>query len=335
MDYLPPSPPPSVAPLSSRSSHPSSRLERPRSRLRSKLDVFSRRRLDNSALEPNQDRSGSVISKPRKRFRKKVSSIFADNTELKKRVERLFLDVGTEELLTMAAAPVQPWKGTPREDTCTLQVSKEALDMLGTISSSKEAAESRKRMQDHPQFLANAAKIWGEDGVPRVRRHISESKPISFQAFVNVLELTEEKENSPPPTEAKDNIGNVIVPPKRLSAQWFVEYGRKNAVKQRKPINRFGLPAILRKNARRNERGYRIDGRPRSYTVQAMRRTRKAGQLRVTPRSNDAFQMLVEVATEQNAGEKRKRSLGHLLEYADDRNDTLPKNMKKKKLRSN
>ncbi|CAN8072730.1 unnamed protein product [Agarophyton chilense] len=326
MDYLPPSPVPPIPPSSS-TPRPSSKVGRPLLNISSKPEVLNRRRTD---IGPS-DRLGSGIQKPRKRFRKKVSSIFADNTDLKKRVEKLFLDVSTEELLELAAAPVQPSQCTSRTETCTLEVSKEALEMLNNLSSSKEAAESKMRMHNHPQLLENAVRIWNVDGVHKVRKHIADNSPISFPSFVRVFGLGEGKENTPLPTEEKHNNGNLIVPPKRLSHKWFKEYESKNYGKPRNPLNRIGIPAILRKNARRNERGYRIDGTPRSCVTHAVRRTKKPVQRRVPPRTTDAFQMLVEVATEQNA---RKRGMGRLLEYGEEGSDMLRKSHKRRKTRS-
>ncbi|PXF46550.1 hypothetical protein BWQ96_03678 [Gracilariopsis chorda] len=300
-----------------------------RSHLPSALEIYSRRRVDRTTSVQTEDRSGSAISKPRKRFRKKVSSIFANNTELKKRVEKLFIDISHEELLALAAAPVQPRRFAAKPDTCPLKLPDKALKMLETIANSDEAAAARRRMKNHEGFKVNASKVWGMEKVEEVRKRISSCSPISVQSFEKVFDLAGGKENSLE-TSTENGSRRNVEPPKRLSVKWFEEDARINGLKSEKPLDRIGIPAVLRKHARRNERGYRIDGRPRAPGGRALKRTRTTTQRRVTPRSADAFQMLVQVATQQNCSEKARL----MYEYPDEKGDEIVRSLKKRKLRS-
>lgn len=300
-----------------------------RSHLPSALEIYSSRRVNRSMPAETGDRKASVITKPRKRFRKKVSSIFANNTDLKRRVEKLFIDISHEELLALAAAPVQPRRVVGRPDRCPVKIPDKALQMLETIANSEEAAAARRRMRNHEGFRLNASKVWGAEKVEEVRKCIASCTPINAHSFEKVFDLAEGKENVLAADAESDNRRRIKAP-KRLSVKWFEEDARVNGTKAEKPLGRVGVPAVLRKHARRNERGYRVDGRPSAQGARGLKRHKPMEQGPITPGSADAFQMLVQVATQQNCSEKARL----MYEYPDEKGDDIVRSLKKRKLPS-
>lgn len=206
------------------------------------------------------------ISKPRKRFRKKVNGLFGDQTELKKRMSKLIRDsdaLNTEEgSRGLEAGP----NDCENSSGALLPAAKSIIAHLEatgqSIKSGSEANEESARMSDSFDFVKlteTACKVVGSpERLAVLRRTMGTLSPRRNDRFIEELKLGK---SSPAPRNPEQDCNGLIAPPPRpivvsdVLRRDIEKLGAANLSPV--SVDRTGAPAVLRCRARRLDRGYR------------------------------------------------------------------------------
>ncbi len=182
---------------------------------------------------------------PRKRFRKKVTGLFGEQTDLQKRMQKLLRPL-TEDILLKKQ---QPYSDT--SPNVELEQVKVSADTLGLAKQVVDELDKRTEQRPKPaadvvvssmstRALASIAK-W-----KKFSNRIGRMSPRSNELFLNEVEVctpctrdTKDKDRFDPPTlPSLDKSSS----PRTITND---------------SGSRMGTPAMLRRKVRRNERGYR------------------------------------------------------------------------------
>ena len=232
------------------------------------------------------------LPRPRKRYRKKVSGLFAEHKELKKRMSKLLLPVDINKLLDAPLSFDRPKPPKPPPPKPLIEPPKEVIEML-TANAPKLPADAF----DFPEYEAIAERIWGPEKYQSLRKLVGNMCPESNHSFLEHLSIAIPE--SPPPASIIDT------PPDRPDVTGCVAVEKCPV-----SVGRTAVPAKLRRNTKRSEKGYRWED-VRRDRLKAARTIKKKTSVKATNLGNiisDPFRMLVEAATtHQENGMREKR----------------------------
>lgn len=220
-------------------------------------------------------------AKRRRRFRKKVTGLFGDQTDLKRRMDKLIRDVDAHDLLDNAALvnnPIlSPMVPTPQSSTphtlpaaasiiARLNMVQEARTGLTKLSSrqAKDTGSNRKLSPnasfDAPELTRIAHDVLGSpERLATVRGTMGSLDRRNNERFLEELEIR----GQPGPLSLDAVMAAQAPPPPELpmvSAYKDQDQDFSDGeMMDMSPISneRAAAPAVLRKKARRLERGYR------------------------------------------------------------------------------
>eukprot|EP00177_Eucheuma_denticulatum_P005557 GFKZ01010102.1.p1 GENE.GFKZ01010102.1~~GFKZ01010102.1.p1 ORF type:complete len:521 (+),score=68.56 GFKZ01010102.1:176-1738(+) len=227
--------------------------------------------------------------RPRKRFRKKVTGLFGDQTELKKRIEKLLIHVDTAVLygtpdseraddepllppLPRLRAPPRPSVNLPLADAVLEKlkaVSAAGMNSAAGPTSAKPVSKEDEMCDDDdslasfdsPAFTATAIRLVGSrEKLKTLKKHMGSLSLQSNERFIEELGLgtSSDVENAKKPKNQVRKSAN-IVPPKLPGLDSDLESQATEDVAQFSSpvsVDRTAIPAILRRKVKRSDRGY-------------------------------------------------------------------------------
>lgn len=200
----------------------------------------------------------SGTPKPRKRFRKKVSGLFGDQTELKKRMSKLLIATHTNDIVFSGNITDGPPLGNAiknKGNTLTRLIGADGIvARLEEVTADKDSAIPTKDEFDTPEFVATASRVLGSpERLQTVRKSMGRLSPRSNERFLAEMELGRTTTRVKP--EGSERFP--ITPPQLPSVESSEFDSERELLTSPVSVDRTGAPAILRRKARRLDRGYR------------------------------------------------------------------------------
>lgn len=205
-------------------------------------------------------------TKPRKRFRKKVNGLFGDQTDLKKRMDKLLRKTDASEIVFSADAADSDVVTRHRESAQSLPAAKSIIDHLAAASPSPQPQDTESTHAvtptdsfDFVELTETANKMLGSpEKFANLRKIMGKLSPRSNERFLEELDLGRPS-RSLKKNELDKRPENVTPPVLPLVNEYKSDKNRADEVLALSPVSveRTGAPAVLRRKARRLDRGYR------------------------------------------------------------------------------
>lgn len=208
-------------------------------------------------------------AKPRKRFRKKANGLFGDQTDLKKRMDKLLRKADASEIVFSADAADADIVARHRDSARSLPAATSIIEHLTATSPSNQLQEDDDAPVvtptdsfDFVELTETARNVLGSpEKFSNLRKVMGKLSPRSNDRFLEVLDV-----GRPPQQIKKDEVDKRIIaltPPVLPMLNEGKEEKEDNGGVEELlalssiSVDRTGAPAVLRRKARRLDRGYR------------------------------------------------------------------------------
>lgn len=210
----------------------------------------------------------NIFSKPRKRFRRKVTGLFGDHTDLKKRMKKLCIETNVSDILKTKCEKIS----APETFQKSLPATDGIIQLLTESSQSPEMkshpvdkdALAPKDSFDFVQLTQNAVgKMGSMEKLSELRKYMGTLSPQSNENFLSFLKLgTRPVFVQERIKVLRKDVSPTIVPLSKPFPDPTGEFQceEKNGswtLPSLESVDRSAFPALFRCKVRRHDRGYR------------------------------------------------------------------------------